>query len=392
MRRLFVAFVSACVPVLLAAQIPSRNVNMVSGTGWPGGDPFLQRQNEPSIAASTRNPLHLLAGANDYRTVDLPGLPNSGEVGDAWMGLFKSTNGGATWKSALLPGYPQDTSPEGTASPLKAYTAAADPVVRAGTNGLFYYSGIVFDRTTPSKSAMFVSRLIDNNNKEAGDPVIYLGTSLVATNPGTEFIDKPWMAVDVPRSGATTCSITTTQPNPTANDPNATMTVNQSFAGGAVYVVYSLISGDGTSTRSQVYFSRSLDCGATWSASLRVSSLDDPVNQGATLAIDPRTGSVYIAWRRFSADGTDDTIMVARSIDQGRKWDPPGRARRFPRGKKIGLQPQMHGKKFSRPTALSDVTSLDQPTIEDRFRTNAYPTMTIDDQGLVYVAWSERGF
>jgi hypothetical protein len=66
-----------CVPV--HAQIPARNVNMVSGTQWPGGDPFLQRQNEPSVAVSTRNPLHLLAGANDYRTVDLPGLPG-GEV------------------------------------------------------------------------------------------------------------------------------------------------------------------------------------------------------------------------------------------------------------------------------------------------------------------------
>jgi hypothetical protein len=141
-----------------------------------------------------------------------------------------------------------------------------------------------------------------------------------------------------------------------------------------------------------VYFSRSLDCGETWSAPLRISSLNDPVNQGATLAVDPRNGSVFIAWRRFSADGTDDTVMVTRSIDQGRKWDPPGRARRFPRGKKVGLQQQIHGKKFKPPVELADLSSLDQPTQADRFRTNAYPSMAIDDQGRLYVAWAERGF
>src|SRR5215472_9141901 len=39
---------------------PGQNVNMVSGTTVVGGDPFLQRQNEPSIAVSTRNPQQLL--------------------------------------------------------------------------------------------------------------------------------------------------------------------------------------------------------------------------------------------------------------------------------------------------------------------------------------------
>ena len=29
---------------------PGRNINMVSGTKLPGGDPYLQRQNEPSLA------------------------------------------------------------------------------------------------------------------------------------------------------------------------------------------------------------------------------------------------------------------------------------------------------------------------------------------------------
>src|SRR5689334_14142932 len=80
----------------ISAQIPGRNINMVAGNTWPNGDPYLQRQNEPSIGASTRNPLHLLAGANDYRTVDLPGLA-SDETGDAWLGLFKSFDGGQRW-------------------------------------------------------------------------------------------------------------------------------------------------------------------------------------------------------------------------------------------------------------------------------------------------------
>ena len=61
------------------APIGGTNVNIVSGTSFPDGDPFLQRQNEPSSAASTRNPLHLLAGANDYRTRRSPGHARSAE-------------------------------------------------------------------------------------------------------------------------------------------------------------------------------------------------------------------------------------------------------------------------------------------------------------------------
>src|SRR5215475_8010766 len=123
--RLAAVICLVCAPAFVWAQAPvaGQNVNMVSGTQWPGGDPFLQRQNEPSLAVSSRNALHLLAGANDYRTVDLPvsdTVPGS-LAGDAWLGLFKSTDGAQSWQSTLLPGYPQDTSPEGMASPLKAF-------------------------------------------------------------------------------------------------------------------------------------------------------------------------------------------------------------------------------------------------------------------------------
>ena len=86
--------------------VSGPNVNMVSGTTWPDGDPFLQRQNEPSIAVSTRNALHLLAASNDYRTVDLPGLPEGVPTTDSWIGVYTSLDGGGSWTSTLLPGSP----------------------------------------------------------------------------------------------------------------------------------------------------------------------------------------------------------------------------------------------------------------------------------------------
>ncbi|UCF37836.1 MAG: hypothetical protein JSU96_02925, partial [Acidobacteriota bacterium] len=183
-------FLLAVMPSALLAQevVAEENVNMVSGTfvensddgsiEYYGGDEFLQKQNEPSIAASSRNPLHLLGGANDYRTVDVepgyapPGSQTLNGQGDTWLGLFKSFDGGKTWQSGLLPGFPQQCyqadgsqslNEDGTpfSHPLCGYSAGADPTIRAGTNGLFYYSGIAFGRGDTNNGVVFVSTLID---------------------------------------------------------------------------------------------------------------------------------------------------------------------------------------------------------------------------------------
>ena len=170
---LITAFITAVLPAAEAQVAVGPNVNM--GGGQAGisplppfiiGDPFLQRQNEPSIAVSSRNPCHLLAGANDYRAVDLEEA--AGERGDAWLGVFKSFDCGATWTSTLLPVLPVDGTPHGVASPIKRLAAAADLTVRPGPRGLFYYRGIAFNRGDNQPGKVFVARFIDNN-KDGGD-------------------------------------------------------------------------------------------------------------------------------------------------------------------------------------------------------------------------------
>jgi hypothetical protein len=351
----FGAALIAAFHAAVTAQVPGRSVNMVSGTTLPDGDPFLQRQNEPSGGVSTRNPLHLLAGANDYRTVDIPGLPDGAENGDAWLGVFKSFDGGQTWRSTLIPGYPQDESPIGKASPLKGYQAAADPTVRPGTNGLFYYSGIAFDRGDNGKSAVFVSRFIDNNNLAGGDPIAYLGTIVVDAGNKAKFLDKPYIAVDIPRPGGPTCTI---------QSPGTTAA--QTIPAGAVYMAYQVFSGTDTAPTSRLMFSSSLDCGATWSKPVKVKDLPK-TNQGVQIAIAPATGEVYLTWRAFADQKLGgDAILFSKSEDV----------------KKL---------KFKDSIAFP-FKPFDQGTSNTSFRTNSYPTIAVDGTGRIYLTWTERGW
>ncbi|MEI6225272.1 MAG: pentapeptide repeat-containing protein, partial [Deltaproteobacteria bacterium] len=365
------------VPISARAQIAGESINMVSGIQWPGGDPFLQRQNEPSIAVSSANPQHLLAGANDYRSVDVPFVTDATKMAaDAWQGVFKSYDGGQTWKSTLMPGFPQDTSWDGTHSAVRGpagevlYNASADPVVRAGTDGMFYFGGIVFRRDTGA-GRVVVNRFIDLNNKENGNPVggtdsIQWVDAKVVDPGGAYFADKPWIAVDVPRAGALTCTVS-------RKDANDKVLFSRSFPGGALYAVWARIYSD---TRADVMFSRSLDCGETWSAPLQLNDNKSQASQGVVASVDPRTGDVYVAWRRFGLPGAtppqaEEAIFVARTFSKGRK--------------------------FTHPRLLTTFVPFEQaqdPT-RLRFRTEAFPSLasSVDPSGTkswTHVAWAQR--
>jgi Putative Ig domain len=400
----------AIVPVVAQNEIAGRNVNMVSGKQWPGGDPFLQRQNEPSMAVSTRNILHILAGANDYSTVDIPFVNGSNENGDAWLGYFKSMDGGGRWQKGLLPGFPQDVSPEGLSSPLHGFGAAADPTVRAGTNGLFYFGGIVFNRGTQGQvpSAVFVSRFIDNNNKENGDttklatnsapaapspaptdPIRYIGTGIVGSSKFLQFVDKPVVAVDMPRDNSK-CNIVTVQDG---------KRVMQTIPSGQVYIAYTVFLYNVPNVqRSRIMFARSSNCGESFTHPFDISKTlpaqqgDDDDNtwdgpgqnsvtlyQSPAIAIDPNTGTIWIAFRRFKQNGFSDAIMITKSTDGGIHFSQAIAAPAF--------------------TSATD-TPFDEGTVAqsdvpfspfEGFRFNSYPTLTVDNFGRIYMAWSARG-
>jgi hypothetical protein len=98
--------------------------------------------------------------------------------------------------------------------------------------------------------------------------------------------------------------------------------------------------------------------------------------------------------------------VVVKSADGGRKFSNPGLARALTngRGKKKGLDPERYFEHRGQGPAGVDeeVAEFDQATGSIKnsdgtdgpisFRSNAFATMTVDGQGRLYMAWSERGF
>ena len=188
---IFALALFSLVQPLAMAQQAGENINVLpvvfpqDDPDWElKGDGYLQRQVEPSIAASTRNPDHLVAFFNDYRAVDIANDVGLGETetmvalvniareimmaaswlplpelhlqpraaAEAWVGMSRSYDGGLTWSGAFLPGGPFDTSSASTASPVYGLQAATDPVVAPGPCGKFYVVFMAFTRGDESSS------------------------------------------------------------------------------------------------------------------------------------------------------------------------------------------------------------------------------------------------
>jgi CARDB protein len=364
-----VALLTIAFGVTVATQeapqlVVGHNVNMSGGEQTLALQPFRVRgdvlgrpSNEPSCAISTRNPQHVLCGANDYRMVDVPGVSVTQVVRDAWQGLFQSIDGAESWESTLHPGFFLDPQPH-ILKQLR-FRALADPALRSGPAGLVFDSGIAFSGPDRDEGGIFISTFSDLNNDENDRmPFKFVRTVVFDRGNSGQFIDKPWLFVEA--SPGTTCTFTAqTETGP----------VTQTVPGSIVHVMYAVFTGT-SGFRTQIRYVKSTDCGASFSKPIKISeSLDS--SQGATLArtLQSQSGLLFAAWRRVrrtTDEGTviPDAIVTVTSRDNGATW--------------------------TKPRAFS-ICPFDQSTSSTMFRTTAFPALTVDASGRAYLAWSDRG-
>ena len=240
--------------------------------------------------------------------------------------------------------------------------------MRAGTNGMFYYAGLAFDRATSattasSVSSIFVARYNDLNNNEQLDPIAYIDTqSLLRATIRSFWTNRPWRWTFHGRVRRLARLMQMSR----ARVPMAATFRCISPSRQEMFIrLYGFPGGyKANSTPTHLMFTHSTDCGVTWSTPVQINA-GTTTSQGSAIAVNPITGTVYVAWRQFASSGVSNAIMIAQSTNAG--------------------------KSFSKPVQISTFQPFDQGTTGTSFRTNAYPALTTDMFGFVYVAFSTRG-
>ncbi|HEX6132060.1 MAG TPA: sialidase family protein [Actinomycetota bacterium] len=239
--------------------------------------------NEPFTVIDPTDPDLVIAGWNDYCLTDL---------GAGWQGFAYSTDRGETWTDSIVPGYPQDTSPEGMASPLfGTHTDAGDPIAAFDPDGNLFVGGISFNRAGPINGDVYVATYLTDPHPN-GFPLDYERTRIVGRGTPSRnfqgiFQDKPMLEVD--RTGG-------------AHDGN-------------VYVCWSRFTGFG---QNRILFSRSIDAGETFSKPTAITTPGLASVQGCDIAVEG-DGDVYLTFRTFDDPSSHraDGLGFARSTDGG---------------------------------------------------------------------------
>src|SRR6266851_8005517 len=275
MRRLAFVGMLGCVGLfavgLAGASTPGGDVKLTHdasdpgyvsaytlGTGTAYTDPTLTecsrsrgRQNEPAVAIDPRDPSVIVGSSNDYCGVynrnDANGNPIA--VGPIWLGYYRSEDGGSSFTSSLVPGYPDDTSPYAALAKVRTATAG-DPVLAWDAQGrLFEGSESSGDPAGSPKTFgdVFVAHYVPAATGTHPDGKAFAGSVIVAKGSSApnllgKFNDKT--AIEADHNSDSTC------------DNN-------------VYFAYSRFTANGN---NGIYFSRSTDHGTSFSQPMKISA------------------------------------------------------------------------------------------------------------------------
>ena len=310
-------------PALAAqASTPGPNVRLTNdfpaggyvstytlATGVPYTDAVLAecsiargRQNEPAIAVDPRDTRVLIGSSNDYCGV-YAGSPPGNFIagGPVWLGYYRSQDGGSSFVSSLVPGYPGDTSPYAALAHVRT-AGAGDPVVAWDAHGRVFMGSESSGDPDGSKKTfgdVWVARF-DNPGGENGttlnDGKRYLGTETIATGSSAPnllgvFHDKT--AIEADRTGGR-CD-------------------------GTVYFAWARFTAGKV---SNIYLSRSTDHGATWSNPMNLTpqnrNLQDP-----DISVTGN-GNVYVTYDLGATNsGQPDGVAVVKSTDCGKTFGKP---------------------------------------------------------------------
>jgi hypothetical protein len=256
-----------------------------------------RQQNEPAAAVDPVAPVHMTAGSNDYCSVPT--------TTDAYAGFYYSSDGGGTWTNSLLPGYPTDTSAEGSdcsVTPQHCLVInTGDPVQAFDRWGHVFYGVIGFNRDKPQNGSIFAARYDWPVVSTTPD---YRWTALVARGTPAlsgKFEDKLQLEVD--RGVASPYAGSVSRP------------------WGNVYICWAQFVGNGGN--NGVFFSRSTDGGRTYSQPQKISE-GVHGSQFCDIAVTS-TGTVYVTWRSFEGRGSGQVngVAVVKSTDGGARFTKP---------------------------------------------------------------------
>jgi hypothetical protein len=261
------------------------------------------RQNEPAVAINPRNTSVIIGSSNDYCGVynngdDADGAPIPS--GPIWLGYYRSETGGTSFQSSLVPGYPGDTSPYAALAHIRT-ASAGDPVIAWDGHGRVFMGSESSADPEGSKKTfgdVWVARF-DNPGGVTGatinDGKRFLGSEVVAKGSSApnllgKFQDKT--AIEADRSGGR-CD-------------------------GNVYFAWARFTGVGI---SNIYFSRSVDHGATWSNPMlltpRQANLQDP-----DISVTGN-GNVYVTYDVGERNnGQPNGVEIVKSTDCGKTFGP----------------------------------------------------------------------